>query len=299
MTSTDTNRKRKQDISSSLPTSMTNWTDFIYSSPSSPSNENQFFDSLLTTTEGGTNSRRHSVAVGELDYHSFDFLKQDINAETTWGDLQQLLLDTDATMDLDTERPIHKRTLSLREDNPDYATLLSPPLSTSSSNFFSTSFLDALVAENNADASTMISDMSSLANDDFLNLANTITPTDITKEITTMADWLLEQSSPKKQRRTSLSPLSTFGSSMSSNSPSPPMQPSSLGFEPIIQEDATPSTLKPLIQDYLLRKERKETLANEKTVMVLTSRVAQKSYGTEKRFEKKYEYKYLYIRLCN
>lgn len=331
-------RKRKQEISSSLPTTTgTCWTDFIYSSPSSPSNENPHFnfDSFLgqhvPTTNSGSNSRRHSVAVGEMDYHSFDLLKQD----STWDELQFLL---NTTTDVNMDRPIHKRTMSLREDNPSYATLLSPTLSSSSnnSNLFSQSFLDALVAENNNDAATMISDMSSLmestgshsqvTTEDLLKLAttptssianpldSTITPAVITKEINTMADWLLEQQQQqqpqgKKQRRStsSLSPLSptqTLGSSMSSNSPSPPitpMQSSSLGFEPI-QEDYTSlllskngllstarmmqgvsSSLQLLIQEYLLQKKTQPSLPGERTVMVLTSRVAQKSYGTEKR----------------
>jgi hypothetical protein len=184
---------------------------------------------------------------------------------------------------------------------------------------------------------------------DFLKLAttdltNTITPSAITNEINTMADWLLEQQEvkdmhtqcQKRQRRSvnSLSPVSpthTMGSSLSSYSPSPPitpMQPASLGFEPIsfqqsqppqqtqepwdvnnttntnnnnnnvinnksglisariLQGENTASSLKPLIQDYLIRRDHQDRslpVTGERTVMVLTSRVAQKSYGTEKR----------------
>lgn len=362
LNSDNNNRKRKQDentkiLSSSLPNT-SSWSDFIYSSPSSPSNTDEHqqfnFDSFFeqqhlhvdfppSTTHSGANSRRHSVAVGEMDFHSFDFLKQDINVlpsndNAPWDDLQQLLNSTT------NERPIHRRTLSLREDNPHYATLLSPALSTnsSSSNFFSPSFLDALVAENNNvkenDAATIVSDISMMdttpstdllsQSNDFLKLANaadysTITPSAITNEINSMADWLLEQQeakalqekAQKRQKRSSLSPVSptqTLGSSMSSNSPSPPitpMQPASLGFEPIsfqqrqqnedwnmkmgglisarmLQGETMAPSLKPLIQEYLLRRDHQDRslpVTGERTVMVLTSRVAQKSYGTEKR----------------
>ncbi|GAN11150.1 LAG1-DNAbind-domain-containing protein [Mucor ambiguus] len=384
----DMTRKRKQAddklLSSSMPTTTSSWSDFIYSSPSSPStaanglhvdDQHHFnFDSFFEqhhTPLSGSNSRRHSVAVGEMDYHSFD-MQKDMNIMTAnehspWDDIQMLLNST-AHMNpttvsaTDNERPIHRRTLSLREDDPHYATLLSPALSTASSNFFSTSFLDALVAENAStcssssptnnlnDASTIISDMSFMdsthsthsntTGTDLFNLNNSIPPSAITNEINTMADWLLEQQevkemhtqAQKRQRRStnSLSPVSpsnTMGSSsLSSMSPSPPitpMQPASLGFEPIpfgqqqqqqqqqvqqqedwdiaktnnsksglitariIQGETTASSLKPLIQDYLIRRDHQERslpVTGERTVMVLTSRVAQKSYGTEKRF---------------
>jgi hypothetical protein len=369
------NRKRKQQDDKLLSSSMPNtssWSDFIYSSPSSPSvetnfNFDTFFEQHQHIDQSGSNSRRHSVAVGEMDYHSFDFSKQDINLMSAtdnapWDDLHLLLNSTTTTTTTTTtaaaattagglpDRPIHRRTLSLREDDPHYATLLSP----ASPNFFSSSFLDALVAENvgrdNSDAATIISDMSFMdassttdllsQSGDFLKLATgdfntTVTPSAITNEINTMADWLLEQQevkemhaqAQKRQRRStdSLSPASpthTMGSSLSSLSPSPPitpMQPASLGFEPIsfqqpqpqpqtnewditnlnstnhksgmisariLQGETTASSLKPLIQDYLIRREHQDRslpVTGERTVMVLTSRVAQKSYGTEKR----------------
>ncbi|GAA5801505.1 hypothetical protein HPULCUR_006953 [Helicostylum pulchrum] len=397
MFTTESRKRKQQDdckvLSSSMPNT-SSWSDFIYSSPSSPCNENennQFnFDSFFEqhqlhidpNNQSGTNSRRHSVAVGEMDYHSFDFSKQELNVLTSndnapWDELQLLLNSTNNQQHND--RPIHKRTMSLREDDPTFATLLSPTnTTTTSSNFFSTSFLEALVAENNSaggggvgigcrdfqsedssngDSATIMSDLSFMdsASDllsqpgDFLKLANTIdvfnnntntiTPSAITNEINNMADWLLEQQqvkqmhsqSQKRQRRSinSLSPVSpthTIGSSsLSSLSPSPPitpMQPASLGFEPIpfqqpqpcsnqkedwdidhqlsninnksgiisariLQGQNTASSLKPLIQDYLIRRDiqdRSLPVTGERTVMVLTSRVAQKSYGTEKRF---------------
>ncbi|KAI8349628.1 hypothetical protein EDC96DRAFT_519924 [Choanephora cucurbitarum] len=332
------NRKRKQQedklFSSSLPTT-TSWSDFIYSSPSSPSVEHEnhhlSFDSLfeqhaLHFDHTGTNSRRHSVAVGEMDYHSFDFAKHEPTLPAQgdanlWDDLQRLLASSSTPLCLPhqqhPERPIHRRTMSLREDDPHYATLLSPTLSTTStSTFFSSSFLDALVAENGHDRKNS-SDLSFLepSTDSF---DQTVTPSAITNEIHTMADWLLEQQevkemhtqAQKRQRRstTSLSPASpTMGSSLSSLSPSPPitpMQPTSLGFEPIsfqpqptVQQDwdlslldtkeVESNPLKPMIREYLLCREHQDRatpVAGERTVMVLTSRVAQKSYGTEKRF---------------
>lgn len=396
MFTTESRKRKQQDdcklLSSSMPNT-SSWSDFIYSSPSSPCNENennQFnFDSFFEqhqlhidpNNQSGTNSRRHSVAVGEMDYHSFDFSKQELNVLTSndnapWDDLQLLLNSTNHHND----RPIHKRTMSLREDDPTFASLLSPTNTmTTSSNFFSTSFLEALVAENSSvggrdfqsedssnDSATIISDLSFMdsASDllsqpgDFLKLANnntdafnnhqsnTITPSAITNEINNMADWLLEQQqvkemhsqSQKRQRRSinSLSPVSpthTIGSSLSSLSPSPPitpMQPASLGFEPIpfqqpqpssnqkedwdinhqlsninnksgiisariLQGQNTASSLKPLIQDYLIRRDiqdRSLPVTGERTVMVLTSRVAQKSYGTEKRYFKIFFFSY-------
>lgn len=386
MFTTDSRKRKQQDDNKLLSSSMPNtssWSDFIYSSPSSPAveNDNHFnFDSFFeqhqlhidTNNLSGSNSRRHSVAVGEMDYHSFDFTKQEMNVlpasdNGPWDDLHHLL---NSTANHQIDRPLHKRTQSLREDDPHYATLLSP--TASSPNFFSTSFLDALVAENgvgrdfhredssNGDSATMISDISFMDSSttellsqsgDFLKLAtnefnnaSTITPSAITNEINNMADWLLEQQEAKKlhsqaQKRqrcsiNSLSPVSpshTMGSSLSSLSPSPPitpMQPASLGFEPIpfqqpqpqgqqpqqvnedwdmnsqlsslinnnksgiisariLQGKNTASSLKPLIQDYLIRRdlqERSLPITGERTVMVLTSRVAQKSYGTEKRY---------------
>ncbi|KAI9365118.1 hypothetical protein BD770DRAFT_468814 [Pilaira anomala] len=371
MFTTDSRKRKQQDenkLSSSMPNnSASSWTDFIYSSPSSPSvlenNEaTQFnFDGFFLDQQqqqqqhqihevSGTNSRRHSVAIGEMDYHSFDFSKSSLdlntldnttNASYCWDDLHLLLNPPPPIYD-NTNRPIHKRTMSLREDDPNFAatSLLSPTLSTTSSNFFSTSFLEALVAENsnsnnnnnnnNSREEMNDLDMSFIETSDILSQSleefNHITPSSITTEINNMADWLLEQEQVKKmhtqkrQRRSlnSLSPVSpthTLGSSLSSLSPSPPitpMQPASLGFEPILpfiqppqppqqqQQQQTTVTkdwdtttsnnacaLKPLIQDYLIKRElqdRSLPVTGERTIMVLTSRVAQKSYGTEKRF---------------
>lgn len=349
MFTTDSRKRKQQDetkLSSSMPNnSASSWTDFIYSSPSSPSvlENNEFnFDGFFLDQQqqqmhevSGTNSRRHSVAIGEMDYHSFDFSKSssfDLNTLDNpnasfggWDDLHLLLNPPPPIYD-HTTRPIHKRTMSLREDDPNFAatSLLSPTLSTTSSNFFSTSFLEALVAENSNNNNNNHReemndlDMSFIETSDILSQSledfNHITPSSITTEINNMADWLLEQEQVKKmhtqkrQRRSlnSLSPVSpthTLGSSLSSLSPSPPitpMQPASLGFEPILpfiqpqpqttKEWDTSSNnacaLKPFIQDYLIKRELQDRtlpVTGERTIMVLTSRVAQKSYGTEKR----------------
>ncbi|KAG2222708.1 hypothetical protein INT45_011196 [Circinella minor] len=220
-TSTTTNnnnkplsRKRKQDFGDTKNV----WSDFVYSSPSSPSNgipsgalpstadalmldhaydlnlDSIFSHNNLTTTTAahndlnafdfdasildGSSSRRHSVAVGELDYHSFENIKQDLDVRRFDADLQQLLglpsswsssnssdsnnssialnnnnNDTSAApMPLDGEPLQHKRTMSLRLET-------SLPMQQSSSSgspttpaFFSPSFLDALNAEEDRDA---------------------------------------------------------------------------------------------------------------------------------------------------
>ncbi|KAI8074224.1 beta-trefoil DNA-binding domain-containing protein [Gilbertella persicaria] len=55
----------------------------------------------------------------------------------------------------------------------------------------------------------------------------------------------------------------------------------------MLQGGCNAPSLKPMIQEYLVCREHQDRsvpVAGERTVMVLTSRVAQKSYGTEKRF---------------
>lgn len=375
---TESRKRKQQDVCDKLSSSMPNtssWSDFIYSSPSSPSVENASadnahmlnFDSLFdqppADPHSGANSRRHSVAVGEMDYHSFDFSKQDMNVlpASSWdADLQMLLNNAHAESAAE-QRPVHRRAMSLRIDDTHHPMSFSQ--ATTGPTFFTPNFLDALVADNQrdfagglsmdegSDAATMVSDMSFMDSNDILsttgsfldmstselstnnmtnnnntNTTNLVTPSSITNEINSMADWLLEQQqtkentqAQKRQRRmhpdeSSLSPISpaqTMGSSMSSMSPSPPitpMQPVSVGFDqqqqqhqqqqqpgqdgewglnslstlnkPVIQ------SLKPLVQNYLLQKshqDRSIPIQGESTVMVLTSKVAQKSYGTEKR----------------
>ncbi|RCH99983.1 hypothetical protein CU097_007461 [Rhizopus azygosporus] len=182
--------------------------------------------------------------------------------------------------------------MSLREE--DYATT---PL-------FSPSFLDTLMNDHPTRPrelsvdSSIISDFS--LNDDIFKFNTngfhqTITPSAIiSNEISTMADWLLEQQQQqlpqedkqhKRQRRSTDSPLGSSSSASSSSPPITPMQQVSLGFEPIHQLDdiKDTSSLQPLIQNYLLQKHQ-DYIPGERTIMILTSKVAQKSYGTEKRF---------------
>ncbi|KAL0076108.1 hypothetical protein F4703DRAFT_1743939 [Phycomyces blakesleeanus] len=58
-------------------------------------------------------------------------------------------------------------------------------------------------------------------------------------------------------------------------------------FEPIrctAELSQSPTSFKPLLQQYLVSRNQGLVPTNERTVMILTSKVAQKSYGTEKRF---------------
>jgi hypothetical protein len=250
MFTTETRKRKQDEMNSTLPT---NWTDFIYSTPSSPSIDNLFDQhSYSFDSSSGTNSRRHSVAVGELDYHSFD--------------LNSLL----------EERPLHKRAMSLREDD----------LTTNLFSSYLFDLVDTRPRELSMDSS-IISDLSlnDLSNNNpdlykFDTSLETITPSaTLTNEINSMADWLLENPQ-KRPRRSTDSPLGSSSDS-SSSPPITPMQQVSLGFEPIQEE----WDLQPLIQNYLLQKQsREEYIPGERTIMILTSKVAQKSYGTEKRF---------------
>ncbi|KAI8137009.1 hypothetical protein BJV82DRAFT_718540 [Fennellomyces sp. T-0311] len=178
-------RKRKQDFPEKTSSV---WSDYVYSSPSSPStsvpmppstdalmldHSNPYdlnLDTIFSTsalsfdfdqdhTNGGTASRRHSVAVGELDYHSFDTIKQEFDTRRLDMDLQQLLglpsswssNSSGSTVDdQQRQQAQHKRTMSLRLET-------SLPMQASSGSpttpaFFSPSFLDALNADEDRDA---------------------------------------------------------------------------------------------------------------------------------------------------
>ncbi|CAO3662129.1 unnamed protein product [Rhizopus stolonifer] len=242
---TTESRKRTQNTNSAL-----SWTDFIYSSPPSPSTEmsQALFDTHFQhSVDSGSNSRRHSVAFGEFDYHS-------IGLNTlSYGD----------------EKPVHKRSMSLKEDD-------------------NTLFLESWMLENSMTRprelsmdSSIISDFSfsDLSTTDlfkFGELNPTINPSEtMTNEINSMADWLLEQ--PQKRQKLDDSPMGSSSSSLSP--PVTPIQPDSLGFD-FIEQDSI--SLQFLIQSYLLKQE--SHIPGERTIMLLTSKVAQKSYGTEKRF---------------
>lgn len=108
----------------------------------------------------GSASRRHSVAVGEMDYHSFDNLKQDFDIRRFDASLQQLLelpsswsSNSTSEQSNDSYPPPapHKRAMSLRLET-------SLPLQQQSTGspdtpaLFTPSFLDALNAEEDKDA---------------------------------------------------------------------------------------------------------------------------------------------------
>lgn len=186
-----TSRKRKQDFSAEV--AKTPWSDYVYSSPSSPSQQvplppssgcDMFdqvhqpdydlnLDSILAqgydfgnnhninVTHGSASqfaadpaSRRHSVAVGELDY------KQEYDIRRFDTDLQQLLgmppSSWSSSSSSSTNEPLqtpqqqqqpmpHRRTMSLRLETslPHVSSEQSP----STPSFFSPSFLDALNAD--------------------------------------------------------------------------------------------------------------------------------------------------------
>jgi hypothetical protein len=61
----------------------------------------------------------------------------------------------------------------------------------------------------------------------------------------------------------------------------PPRNLHSVATARVIQQQATAAKLRPIIQQYL---QSKDPMAmGEKTVIIMSSKVAQKSYGTEKR----------------
>lgn len=197
-------RKRKQDFStSSSSSSLAGWTDYLYSSPSSPSTSMSTtaeanplthhqphhqdsssgcdfnFDSIFgqsldhvtctfdfggidhmqqqqQSSSSGSTSRRHSVAVGEIDYHSFPAaVKQEFRYDT---DLQQLLglpsswsSSESSSVTPENVAP-HKRTMSLRlETNHSAYNQQQQPASPTTPNFFSPGFLDALNADEDKD----------------------------------------------------------------------------------------------------------------------------------------------------
>lgn len=234
-------RKRKQE---DLPTGWSS-SDYYY-------HDDFDFATMMTTTttmddpvfqqqdttqgaaaaEPTSSSRRHSVAVGELDYHSFEPVKQEI---------------------------------AMRQDE----FLLFGGKAPSSPSFFSPSFLDAL----NADLS-----------DDLLSTSDGFT-------VAPAATTINNNNNSNDFSWLNQSPIST-------SSPSPPITPV---FEDQEQEEQQPclgastssnsnslvtarmlqtaGELQPHLQQYLLNQNKQ----GERTVTILTSKVAQKSYGTEKR----------------
>ncbi|KAG0172063.1 hypothetical protein DFQ28_011688 [Apophysomyces sp. BC1034] len=228
----------------------------------------------------GSQSRRHSVAVGELNYHSFDNLKQEFDML----DLHQLLASTPLTHE-------PRRPMSLRPD-----TIMTP-----------SSFLESLDENKSLESCLLGQDiLSQHPVDDFLsfNLLDGLqSSTTITPSALTDVDWLVEHNNPKRHKPCSPPTSPTY--TMSSTSPSPPitpLQPAANGFDSMlddkkrqknsmvtarmIQGAASAPALKPLIQQYFhpTPTSTGDHYHGERTVMILTSKVAQKSYGTEKRF---------------
>ncbi|KAI8078675.1 uncharacterized protein BX664DRAFT_342467 [Halteromyces radiatus] len=254
-------RKRKQE-----PTSLS---EFVYSSPNSPSPHPMNLSSTDIMDHGysfgfdpssfeypslndysDSHSRRHSVAVGDMDYyHQYnnnnEFIKQEPLDHMNWGNVQQLFGGTSLPSSFSShssgttsdDTATHQRTLSLRLENlpsspQDHATPTTPV-------FFSPTFLDSLSATTEEDSFTNFMDSSFISS----------------QQHTIPSDFLVH---PAAERRAKNSLVSAR----------------------IVQGANSATQLKPLIQRYLLSNDS----CGEHSVTILTSKVAQKSYGTEKRF---------------
>ncbi|KAL0086776.1 p53-like transcription factor [Phycomyces blakesleeanus] len=284
---TDTSRKRKQEFND--PKYLTPWSDYMDSNSLQQPSIDLFGmpgilqDSAMTDiTQANDHSRRHSVAVGELNYHSFP-VKQEPATTTTpeqWDpDLSQLFgsslpssWSSSSSQGTHRERPnsVHRRTLTLI---PDVARITPGP---STPVFFPPNFLDALNSEeeeHDTFQDTFQDTFPLNLNIDPLGLYDpissyipqTFVPTDVDE----MTHWVLNASI--KQEALTPPPMQ----SSPSTSPSPPI-PSLQSMSYAQQSDS----LKSSIQHYLLQ----NSPENCYTAMLLTSKVAQKSYGTEKRF---------------
>ncbi|KAG0173519.1 hypothetical protein DFQ28_008209 [Apophysomyces sp. BC1034] len=291
----------------------------------------------------GPASRRHSVAVAELDHHSsFTGVKQEFDIPTWDTELQQLLGSSWTSSSSMNNETYHHRRRTL-------SSVPQMPTSPTGSLFFSPSFLKSLNTDDDKDTHTLPMDLSEntpssfpggmshpnsnqalqTLQDDMMPLlghssnliTTTITPSAISNDSQSIATWLMDPHTAVRRRHSSQSgspfPHSPSSNTVSSSSPSPPITPmqsctfDSLqatipeeedeGEEPqgpwsnnnnnnnkhltdarMLQGIHSASKLQPLIQQYLLSED--SVHAGERTVMILTSRVAQKSYGTEKRF---------------
>lgn len=324
MAMADNTRKRKQEFVEPKPIN-TSWSDFVYSSPSSPQQQQaqtQDFSldtifqhhyqppSVPTSTSGTEQQhRRHSVAVGEMQYHSIDKM----NYWNTNQEFEQLINNTgqhslpsswSSSSSVTVDGPMmHRRAMSLRLDNlpihqhqhhqhqqQEDIYHRNNSISTTSPTtpaFFSPSFLDAL--KHDEDHNQTYSD--DIIHDFMFNQQqqqqqqSTITPSVINgnDQVNNLTNWLLNQP---------VSPSSTSSHSPSNNNLTFQQQHPSIPEEEddhIIKEEEIEvntetdqhnmncTVLKPLVQKYLF------TFENEKTITILTSKVAQKSYGTEKR----------------
>lgn len=198
--------------------------------------------------ENSSLNRRHSVAVGELDNMNHYYYHQS-QQPFAWPHASASAMD-------------HRSSISTA--------------SPSTPGFFSPSFLDTLKHENEYISDDVFQEMM---------LQPTITPSAINKHQTdNLTNWLLNQPATKRRKPSPTTILST---------PSPPYPSTILEEEDddeqshnqdhivasrIIQGEHNVSIIKPLIEKYIT-----SHYENERKVMIFTSKVAQKSYGTEKR----------------
>ncbi|KAI9021480.1 hypothetical protein CLU79DRAFT_753513 [Phycomyces nitens] len=285
---TDASRKRKQDFND--PKYFPVWSDYG-DSPTSQQPPLDLFNmpGILQDTvmsdipQVNDHSRRHSVAVGELNYHSFPVKQEPANTPGQCdADLSQLFCSSlpsswSSTSSQGTyrERPnsVHCRTLTLIPD----ASQITPGPSTPV--FFTPSFLDALNSEeeHNTFQNTLPDNFQANfpldLNIDHLalydNIPNYIPQTYISTDAHGMTNWLLDPQI-KRENFTPPPPIHP--------SPSPSLSPPLSSLHSVSHTQS--SSLKSSVQQYLLQ----NSPENCYTAMLLTSKVAQKSYGTEKRF---------------
>ncbi|KAI9267252.1 hypothetical protein EDC94DRAFT_602740 [Helicostylum pulchrum] len=363
MAMADNTRKRKQEFVEPKPIN-TCWSDFVYSSPNSPQqqqniqqqqqqniqHQQQDFN-LDTIFHNQHDHRRHSVSVGDMQFHSLDKLGWNNNEleqlltggsgnslPSSWSSSSSMTVDNGGNGNNNNAPIIHRRAMSLRLDNlpihhQQHSTepidMHRASISTASPTtpaFFSPSFLDALkqddemMVDNSFESAHHFSD--DLIHDFMMNQQqqqqqqqqSTITPSVISTgdEVNNLTNWLLNQppTITTTKRKSCSSSSSSSTSPLHNASPSPPATTTSIQTyqqqHPSIPEEEdeedidlearnrnkqqldissrvlqgthNASTLKPLVQKYLL------TFENERKITILTSKVAQKSYGTEKRF---------------
>ncbi|KAI7887732.1 uncharacterized protein EV154DRAFT_484822 [Mucor mucedo] len=246
-----------------------------------------------------------------MNFHSFDKMgwnNQDLVMNASGNSLPSSWSSSSSS---DPNPMIHRRAMSLRLDNLPIQQHMDmhhrASISTASPTtpaFFSPSFLDALKQDDDIMMDTSFENHHGLTDDLIHNFMmnqqeqSTITPSVInTGEVNNLTNWLLNGDSPNTTTSSSSPPLVQTNSS-----PSPPIQ--SFLQHPSIPEEEDEDmdshekqrtrleiasrmippvpnnaiAIKPLVQKYL------STFENEQKVMIHTSKVAQKSYGTEKRF---------------
>lgn len=289
MTSTDNTRKRKGEFVEPKPIN-TSWTDYVYSSPNSPQQQ-QDYDHILNQVN---NERRHSVSVAEMNFHSFDKLNWNSNELALSGGNS---LPSSWSSSSSDHPMIHRRAMSLRLDNLplQQSDMHRASISTASPTtpaFFSPSFLDALKHEDDMmDTSFEHPLTDDLIQNFMMNQQSTITPSVInTGEVNNLTNWLLNQSSPTK--RSASPPASPIYQKQHPSIPEEEdedmmeldknrIKQLDIPSRIAVQGSNSDAIMKPLVQKYL------STFQDERKIMIHTSKVAQKSYGTEKRYKKK------------